>query len=656
MLLNGGQATDLVLGAPAEIQLYDWQTEALHAWCKQDRRGMVQAVTGAGKTRIGVAAIAEALGDGLRSVVIVPSLVLVNQWRTTLTELLPGARVSDNIHSRDSWEVLVTTVQSAFRRPALRSDEKGLLVADECHRYGAEVYSLALRPEYVRRLGLSATIARDDDGDEILQQYFGGICFDLGYGRAAADELIAPFRLAFAAVPLGEHERAEYDQIDDDLYKARQKLISHHDLPAEPIAEFLKRAQLLADDHSYGSGGSLARFYMKRFTDRRSLLSNTRMKSHALVALSEAVRQSGGTIVFAQTVEASRNAAEVLQATGCEAAAVHSQLEPDEREERLELFRDGSVQAISAPKVLDEGVDVPEADLGIVLAANRSRRQMIQRLGRVLRRSPGKEARFVVLYAKDTVEDPYAQDHLPDFYEIAAPAATAHERFNLDYDGETDRLLRFLATGEIGERPAIDQTPQNRQHGTRTVPQTGPSHHRNGRALTVPQLPDSWLLPLSDDIVHDYLQTIGHHDLLDAEAEVRLGRQIEAGLYARHLLDADATIRFASDELELVARQGEQARQAMIVSNLRLVVSIAKRFTDRGLELIDLIQEGNSGLIHAVEKFDHRKGFKFSTYASWWIKQAITRSLADQGSLVRMPVHFVEKISTADRLRKRERA
>ena len=158
------------------------------------------------------------------------------------------------------------------------------------------------------------------------------------------------------------------------------------------------------------------------------------------------------------------------------------------------------------------------------------------------------------------------------------------------------------------------------------------------------------------DIVRAYLNGIGRTKLLTAEQEVTLARKIEAGLYAEELLTRDEPLpaRYAGrlDDLKAIAREGQTAKNHLLEANLRLVVSLAKRYTGRGMAFLDLIQEGNLGLIRAVEKFDYTKGYKFSTYATWWIRQAITRAMADQARTIRIPVHMVEVINRMVRVRR----
>ena len=158
----------------------------------------------------------------------------------------------------------------------------------------------------------------------------------------------------------------------------------------------------------------------------------------------------------------------------------------------------------------------------------------------------------------------------------------------------------------------------------------------------------------SADLVRVYLNGIGKTALLDAEEEVELAQQIEVGLYAQHLLDdPDVKLtRAKKRDLKILAKQGRKARAHLLEANLRLVVSLAKRYTGRGMPLLDLIQEGNLGLIRAMEKFDYAKGFKFSTYATWWIRQAITRAMADQARTIRIPVHMVEVINKLGRIQR----
>ncbi|HEY6747681.1 MAG TPA: sigma-70 family RNA polymerase sigma factor, partial [Mycobacteriales bacterium] len=170
-------------------------------------------------------------------------------------------------------------------------------------------------------------------------------------------------------------------------------------------------------------------------------------------------------------------------------------------------------------------------------------------------------------------------------------------------------------------------------------------------------------LTASADSVRAYLKQIGKVALLNAEEEVDLAKRIEAGLYAaervRRMEDAKLAGKKGEQvsptlrrDLLWIVRDGERAKNHLLEANLRLVVSLAKRYTGRGMAFLDLIQEGNLGLIRAVEKFDYTKGYKFSTYATWWIRQAITRAMADQARTIRIPVHMVEVINKLGRIQR----
>ncbi|WP_263169090.1 RNA polymerase sigma factor RpoD/SigA [Streptomyces sp. SCSIO ZS0520] len=162
------------------------------------------------------------------------------------------------------------------------------------------------------------------------------------------------------------------------------------------------------------------------------------------------------------------------------------------------------------------------------------------------------------------------------------------------------------------------------------------------------------------DLVGMYLDEIARTPLLDAAREVELSQIIEAGVFAQQILDGEVDAKSAGrgkksashEELEALVAEGERAKDVFIRSNLRLVVAVARRYPRSGLPLLDLIQEGNAGLVRAVEKFDYRKGFKFSTYATWWIRQAITRSIADQSRTIRLPVHLVEELGRIRRVQR----
>jgi RNA polymerase sigma factor (sigma-70 family) len=157
----------------------------------------------------------------------------------------------------------------------------------------------------------------------------------------------------------------------------------------------------------------------------------------------------------------------------------------------------------------------------------------------------------------------------------------------------------------------------------------------------------------NEDLVRLYLEDIGRHQLLTKDDEARLAQDIEAGKAARETLDTvdKGLTRAEKRDLQRLVRKGENAQRQFVQSNLRLVVSIAKRYQASGMPLLDLVQEGNLGLIHAVEKFDWRKGFKFSTYATWWIRQAITRGIANTGRTIRLPVHAGDLLARLQKAR-----
>jgi len=220
-------------------------------------------------------------------------------------------------------------------------------------------------------------------------------------------------------------------------------------------------------------------------------------------------------------------------------------------------------------------------------------------------------------------------------------------------DGETDQ--------QDDDDDSDDRAPDELSgRGTRAVGSGSSRRRRTTTKLTVAADDDGSgeaEVDLDDqtsvmgDSVHTYLKSIGRTSLLTAEQEVNLAKRIEAGLFAEHKLETEADLSAeVIADLEAVAEDGRKAKSHMLEANLRLVVSVAKKYSDRGLSLLDVVQEGNLGLIRAVEKFDYTKGYKFSTYAMWWIRQAIQRGFADSARTIRLPVHVLEMLSKLSRV------
>lgn len=413
------------------LELYPWQKHALARWFQANDRGVIEAVTGAGKTRVAMAAIAIQLASGGRVAVLVHTRELVEQWEREIKRIIPqaigrhptigrlGGGARQNLaHS----EVLIATAQSAIGWQMWAEGASALLIADEVHHYGAERWSLGLEPNFDRRLGLTATYDREDRGiEEYLDPYFGGVCYSVGYEEALRDKVIASFKIAFVGVAFGGAEAAEYDELSEKVRRRRNKLLDMFDIPAEPFGEFIRAVAKIS--RGAGEGARYAGLYLGAFNKRRALLSSARAKMDRLSTLIPAVKAAERTIVFSQTQAAAQMAITRLRDPQISGAVLHAGMDLDERRDVFAGFEDGSHDLVAAPRLLDEGVDVPAADLAIVVAASRSKRQMIQRMGRVVRPKPdGRLARVAIFYVEGTSEDPTDGAH-EDFVDVVASSA-----------------------------------------------------------------------------------------------------------------------------------------------------------------------------------------------------------------------------------------
>lgn len=452
-----------------------WQAEAIQAWRESGCRGVVEAVTGTGKTHVGILAAAAELNDGGCVLVLVPSLALCQQWVDELRTSLPGTRVerrdgsnSASLSGHDR-QIVVSTVHSALRGSAGLPTNGGLLIADECHRYGAQVFATALHDRFDRRLGLTATFERNDEGiDDYLTPYFGEVCFSLDYERALADQIVAPWSVATLGVDFLETERSQYLKAEETLKEARTVLVQHCGVPEEPFGEFMRGVGELAEQQVQDPCTRRARDFLKAFSARQDLLANAAGKIQIIGHLAPSIQHSSGTLLFCERIDTSQAAAAELVRCGVVARALDGSVDAPARTAVLDTFRSGAVQAIAAPKVLDEGVDLPNADLGVVVAASSSKRQMIQRMGRVIRRkSDGGAARFVILYVRGTIEDPQFDRH-SGFLDMMMPHAMRHE----DFDGsDPGGLTEFLTPVPLPDAPprAIDTDFRNTSNGNRTL-------------------------------------------------------------------------------------------------------------------------------------------------------------------------------------------
>jgi RNA polymerase primary sigma factor len=261
-------------------------------------------------------------------------------------------------------------------------------------------------------------------------------------------------------------------------------------------------------------------------------------------------------------------------------------------------------------------------------------------------KAPAKKAAATTAAAEPAVKETAAKKAAPAPKTAAAKAAAAEpagaEAVVIGPDGK--KVLPDLPDEQFEKDVKADPTIKEDEKQAFTVSAADDTDEPEQQVMVA---------GATADPVKDYLKQIGKVPLLNAEMEVELAKRIEAGLFADEKLAKGGKISAKMlDELEWIAEDGRRAKNHLLEANLRLVVSLAKRYTGRGMLFLDLIQEGNLGLIRAVEKFDYTKGYKFSTYATWWIRQAITRAMADQARTIRIPVHMVEVINKLARVQR----
>jgi RNA polymerase primary sigma factor len=261
-----------------------------------------------------------------------------------------------------------------------------------------------------------------------------------------------------------------------------------------------------------------------------------------------------------------------------------------------------------------------------------------------------------IIVAEDELEDadPEVVDELDEVISVEELVSDADLSTNVLVDLESDEVILTV----VGKKRTLDDVDESTFEPAEEAKLEGELVEDEGFTLSEADDADEpeqqvMAAGATADPVKDYLKQIGKVALLNAEQEVELAKRIEAGLFADEKINDDAKIKAALvDDYEWIAEDGRRAKNHLLEANLRLVVSLAKRYTGRGMLFLDLIQEGNLGLIRAVEKFDYTKGYKFSTYATWWIRQAITRAMADQARTIRIPVHMVEVINKLARVQR----
>lgn len=398
---------------------YHWQEECLAVWEKNNYRGTVEAVTGAGKTMLAVKAMERLLhiyGDNLLTAIVVPTRALMVQWNRSLLSFF----LETDLAEKPQFQVYV--VNSARYRLArqildrLRAGGDVFLVADECHHYTSvenrKIFEFIPHMEHLPghycAMGLSATVA-DKDATEILEPALGRIIFRYSYDRALRDGAITAFKLVQTALHFCEDEQQEYDELSERMAVLRTQLYSRYPLLKKDGGSFFAILKTLAtEDHS--KTGILAKAFLSLSYQRKKLVcmaKNRILCAHELLREMDIRRK---VLIFSESIDQAEMLFDrLLPDYGGKVGKYHSRAGKQANENTLERFRNSEILILITCRALDEGIDVPDAEIGIILSGTKMERQRLQRLGRILRKNEKKGAAclYYLFIAESTEEKSY---------------------------------------------------------------------------------------------------------------------------------------------------------------------------------------------------------------------------------------------------------
>lgn len=394
---------------------YRWQEECLTVWEQNDCRGIAQAVTGAGKTMVAVKAmekLRQACGENLWVAIVVPTRALMMQW----SRILRSRFLEEN--ALDSLAYQIYVVNSARYRLArrilerLKGGETVFLIADECHRYTSEenrkIFEFVPHVDKMSgrycSLGLSATL-EDKDSLEMLEEALGRVIFRYSYQKALQEGIIAEFTLVQIALHFQRDEQEVYQELSDRMKAFRRQLYFRYPLLKRGGISFFAVLQTLAKEENVT--GRLAKSYLHLSWQRKRLVCMARNRLFCVCELLHSIDLGKRVLIFSESIEQAELLYGMLKEEyGNRVGRYHSKAGKQANENALERFRNGEIFVLIACKALDEGIDVPDAGIGIILSGTGMERQRIQRLGRILRRSEGKErAVLYYLFVKESAEE-----------------------------------------------------------------------------------------------------------------------------------------------------------------------------------------------------------------------------------------------------------